>query len=174
MTVRVTPERAAEAALHLRVPSWVDEAGVVVNGEAVASPAAMHSAPPPASGFDPRLARWLTLRRRWTTGDTISLRFDLPVRARKAGPRVAGHAGKVALTRGPLVYCLESIDNPGIDIFAAAIDLRSLRPEPAPDLLGGIVVLGGRTTDGRPVTAIPYALWGNRGASEMTVWVAAQ
>lgn len=174
VTVRVTPERAAEAALHLRVPSWVTEAEVRVNGEAVAVPAAVHSAPPPASGFDPRLARWLTLRRRWTAGDTISLHFDLPIHARTAGPRVAGHAGKVALTRGPLVYCLESIDNPGIDIFAAAIDLRSLRPEPAPDLLGSIVVLRGQTMDGRPITAIPYALWGNRSASEMTVWVAGQ
>ncbi len=121
-----------------------------------------------------RVWRWLTLRRCWTAGDTISLHFDLPIRARKAGPRVAGHAGKVALTRGPLVYCLESIDNPGIDIFAAVVDVRSLRPEPAPDLLGGIVVLRGQTMDGRPVTAIPYALWGNRGASEMTVWVAGQ
>ncbi len=174
VAVRVTPEQAAQIAIHLRVPSWVDEAEVRVNGEAVVVPAAVHPAPPPASGFDPRLARWLTLRRRWTAGDTISLRFDLPIHARKAGPRVAGHAGKVALTRGPLVYCLESIDNPGIDIFAAAIDLRSLRPEPAPDLLGGVVVLRGRTADGRPVTAIPYALWGNRGASEMTVWVAGQ
>jgi hypothetical protein len=101
----------------------------------------------------------------------IELAFDLAITARRAHPRVRGHAGKIALTRGPLVYCLESTDNPGLDIFAARLDLASLRPEPAPDLLGGIIVLSGYATAGQPITAIPYALWGNRGESQMTVWV---
>ncbi len=107
-------------------------------------------------------------------GGRDELDFDLSVTARHAQPRVRGHAGKIALTRGPLVYCLESSDNAGLDIFTAQLDPVSLRAEPAPDLLGGIVVLRGQTRAGQPVTAIPYALWGNRGASQMTVWVKEQ
>jgi DUF1680 family protein len=84
---------------------------------------------------------------------------------------VKEHAGKVALTRGPLVYCLENIDNPDVNIFSAQIDLNSLRAELAPDLLGGVMVLRGQTSSGKPITAIPYHLWGNRGDSQMTVWL---
>jgi len=70
-----------------------------------------------------------------------------------------------------LVYCLESVDNPDMDIFTAKVDTASLQPELLPDLLGGTIVLRGQTTDGKPLTFIPYQLWGNRGESQMTVWV---
>ncbi|MCX6031574.1 MAG: glycoside hydrolase family 127 protein [Chloroflexi bacterium] len=170
--VRLAPERPAEFGLHLRVPSWsAGRASIRVNGQPVLLPAPPQPRDQTASGFDPRTAHWVTLRRRWAAGDLIELDFDLTVTARHAHPRVRGHTDKVALTRGPLVYCLESSDNPGLDLFTARIALESLRPEIAPDLLGGIVVLRGQTRAGQPVTAIPYALWGNRGASQMTVWV---
>ncbi len=172
VAVRLAPERPTEFGLHLRVPSWAaGRASIRVNGEPVALPAPPQPRDQTASGFDPRPAQWVTLRREWAAGDLIELDFDLAVAARRAHPRVRDHAGKIALTRGPLVYCLESSDNPGLDIFAARLDPASLRPEPAPALLGGIVVLRGQTRAGQPVTALPYALWGNRGASQMTVWV---
>jgi DUF1680 family protein len=84
---------------------------------------------------------------------------------------VQGHAGKVTVTRGPLVYCLESVDNPGVDIFTAQLDPASLRDEFIPDLLGGCVIIHGKTTDGKALKFIPYFLWANRGESQMTVWV---
>jgi DUF1680 family protein len=77
----------------------------------------------------------------------------------------------VALTRGPLVYCLESIDNPGLHLFAARLDPATFQPEFEPELLGGVWVLRGRTHQGQPCTAIPYYAWANRGPSQMTVWV---
>jgi DUF1680 family protein len=98
----------------------------------------------------------------------------MSIRLRRAHPRVKGHAGKVAITRGPLVYCLESIDQPDVDIFSAKLDPSSLREEYAPDLLGGCVVIHGNTTDGKPLKFIPYFLWANRGESQMTVWVHAK
>ena len=73
--------------------------------------------------------------------------------------------------RGPLVYCLESVDNPDIDIFSVGVDPVGLRTEYNPDLFGGINLLKGQTEDGRLQTFIPYQLWANRGASLMTVWV---
>lgn len=93
----------------------------------------------------------------------------MSIKLRRAHPKVKGHAGKVTLTRGPLVYCLESIDNPDIDIFTAQLDPSSLNDEFFSDLLGGCVVLHGKTTDGKPLKFIPYFLWANRGESQMTV-----
>ncbi len=99
------------------------------------------------------------------------MQIALPIVLRRADPRVKGHSGKVALTRGPLVYCLESIDNPDQDIFSMRIDSTSLRAEQAPELLSGVWVLRGQTVSGQPFTAIPYNLWANRGPSQMNVWV---
>ena len=85
--------------------------------------------------------------------------------------RLRNQRGRVALSRGPLVYCLESIDNPDIDIFKTKIDLQSVHVENEPNMLGGIRVLRGKTSGGQDFTAIPYHLWANRGKSTMTVWL---
>jgi hypothetical protein len=58
-----------------------------------------------------------------------------------------------------------------VDMFKARLSPASLREEFVPDLLGGCVVIHGRTTDSRPLKFIPYFLWANRGASQMTVWI---
>ncbi len=97
--------------------------------------------------------------------------FDLPVNLHQVHPKVKGYHHKVAVTRGPLVYCLESIDNPDVDIFSTRLDTTSLQSEPAPEMLGGITILRGQTVGGQALTFIPYHLWANRGESQMTVWV---
>ena len=172
VAMRLAPARPAEFGIHLRVPSWVaGQMDILVNGEPIQPPPRPQSPDRSAGGFDPRAAVWATVHRRWTSGDEIRLKFDLAITPQRAGPRVRGHAGKVALTRGPLVYCLESPDNPGVDLFAAQVDPTSLAAEPAPELLSGVVALRGQTAAGQPLTAIPYAQWGNRGASQMAVWV---
>jgi hypothetical protein len=66
------------------------------------------------------------------------------------------------------------VDNPGVDIFSAQLDPASLHAEFIPDLLGGCIVIHGKTIDGRPLKFIPYFLWANRGVSQMTVWVNAK
>lgn len=94
-----------------------------------------------------------------TTPITASTRVWYP-------PRI-----KVAVTHGPLVYCLESIDNSNIDIFNATLDSSSLTETFESELLGGIVKLNAQTTDAKSLIFVPYHLWGNRGVLEMTVWV---
>jgi DUF1680 family protein len=143
-----------------------------INGQAVDVNADHRAAElPTASGVDPRRARFQSIRRAWSPGDALQIEFDMPVRLRRAHPKVKGHTGKAALTRGPLVYCLESTDNPGVDIFSARLDPAELAPESDPSTLGGIVKIHGKTRQGAPLTFIPYYLWGNRGKSMMTVWV---
>jgi DUF1680 family protein len=97
----------------------------------------------------------------------------MPFAVRRAHPRVRSCRGKVALTRGPLVYCLESSDNAGLDLFQARLDMSTVRAEYSADLFDGIWVLRGQTESGEAFTAIPYTYWGNRGESQMTVWVKA-
>ncbi len=76
------------------------------------------------------------------------------------------------MTRGPLVYCAESVDNPGVDPSVLVLDPESLAFEPVnprfPEMPG---MIEGSTIDGAPVRLIPYSAWGNRGPSAMAVWL---
>ncbi len=161
--------------VHFRIPSWAQTTTIHVNGESFpiqpSSAKGSPSNPPTASGFDPRLAQFMPVLRKWSPGDVVDLEFEMPIVLRHASKRVRGHDRKVALSCGPLVYCLESIDNAGIDIFNARIDPDSIQAEYSPALLGGISILRGTTTEGKRFTAIPYQLWANRGESQMTVWM---
>jgi DUF1680 family protein len=153
--IHIKPERRREFKVHLRMPSWNS---LQQSGELT------------ASGIDPRNAGYETIDRVWSSGEeTLELNFDMSIHLRNAHPKVKGHAGKVAITRGPLVYCLESLDNPNVDIFTVRLDSSSLRDEFIPDLLGGCVVIYGKTIEGKLLKFIPYFLWANRGESQMTV-----
>ena len=159
--ISVKFETKKDFKIHVRVPSWSarDQAHELVT----------------ASGYDPRQSHYETIARVWSSAvDTLEFDSDMSIQLRRAHPKVKGHAGKMAVTRGPLVYCLESVDNPEVDIFTAHLDLSSLQDELIPDLLGGCVVLHGKTTEGKPLKFIPYFLWANRGESQMTVWVYAK
>ena len=156
--IQVKPETQKELKIHLRKPSW----NVSAEQESRST----------ASGYDPREAKFEVIDRDWNTeGETLEFNFDMSIRLRRAHPKVKGHTGKVAITRGPLVYCLESVDNPDVDIFTAQLDSSTLHDEFMIDLLGGCVVIQGKTIDGKPLKFIPYFLWANRSESQMTVWV---
>jgi len=126
---------------------------------------------PNAPSYDPRASWFSCVDWTWSPGDVLELNFDMSIQLRHAHPKVKGHQGKVAVTRGPLVYCLESTDNSDVNIFSAAIETASLESVFDANLLGGIVKLVGQTKTGKPLIFIPYHLWGNRGESTMTVWV---
>ena len=161
--------------IHFRLPSWAKGVSIRINDESIAVPAQKSSGPssplPASGGYDPRLARFVSVTRNWLPGDVVDLDFEMTVMVRHASSHVPGHEEKICLTRGPLVYCLESVDNPGMDILNVKIDPISVNASSAPALLGGIWVLRGKTNEGEVFTAIPYQLWANRGESQMTVWI---
>jgi hypothetical protein len=99
----------------------------------------------------------------------VELRLGMPIRLHRQDERVGGCGGMVALSRGPLVYCLESIDN-ALDIFAAEVRPDSFVPIRDEALLGGVCKIQARAGDGETLTFIPYMLWANRGPSRMTVF----
>jgi DUF1680 family protein len=116
-------------------------------------------------------------------GDVLTLNLPLPVRRVLAHERVADDAGRVALERGPLVYCFEGVDHNGKVTQLSLPDDATFEPQFRSDLLGGVTVLRGpgqaarRRADGSvaiepsTLTAIPYYAWCNRGAGQMQVWI---
>ena len=172
----LTPQVPAEFTVHLRVPSWSSGLSLWMNGDPVEDEAWSVERPltpnvQTASGYDPRESFYLPLTRTWHPGDVLEIDFEMAINVLATHPKVKSTLGQVAITYGPLVYCLESSDNPEVNIFAAQLDPASLYAEFAPDLFGGINLLRAQTTAGKPLTFIPYYLWANRGESKMTVYV---
>lgn len=173
VTLHFNLTRPLNTTLHLRIPSWAASCTLALNGtplEADAlSPAS--SPAPSACGYNPADARSASLSRAWQPGDRLEITFEMPIRLLRQDARLPGCGGRVALARGPLVYCLESTDNPGLDIFNLTIQPASPFAVPAPELPGGGIKILAQTTGGQLLTFIPYLAWGNRGASQMTVFV---
>lgn len=176
----VVANEPAEFTLHLRVPSWADLAYSVNEEKPEGTIKVVNAGDPEepipfeiaAGGFDPRFAKWVSIKRAWKQGDVVHLHFVYNFALRRASPRVRGHQGKAALTHGPIVYCLESVDNPDVDIFSARLGNKyDLEYLPFPPLGEHAHVILGHTPQGKQLTFIPYHLWGNRGESTMTVWI---
>jgi DUF1680 family protein len=183
--VAIEVEGEGTFTLFLRVPAWCEEGATLeVNGR------------PLAGALAP--GAYAEVRRAWDSGDVVRLNLPMPVRRIQCHPYVAANAGRVALMRGPLLYCVEGVDNPGLDprdILLPA-DVEFATPFRA-DLLGGVVVLRGPAKVGPPdegwadrlyrtarphmgkpqgraaveVTAIPYYAWANREPGPMQVWL---
>jgi len=176
---------AGRYAVCPRIPGWCRRPGVRVQGKPVTEGVTSGS--------------YLRIERAWQPGDRIELELPMEAEPMMARREVRDNTGRVAIRRGPVVYCLEGPDHPGFDVLDAALVLnaaspgRSLRPRFEPGLLGGVVVLDGQgvvpatTSDTaelyRPIRAedlavrqvalhaIPYYAWANRGASHMVVWI---
>lgn len=120
---------------------------------------------------------------KWQSGDEIDLELPMPVRRIETNPLVVNNRGKIALQRGPLVYCLEGVDHGDGYMFDCFIpDRAEIKSRYEKDLLNGVVTLtcpgkkrvkeNGRTVEKEsPLKAIPYYTWNNRGRSNMLVWV---
>ncbi len=164
-----------ECGINLRLPGWCRRAQLRVNDQTIE--------------IDPLLQKgYIHLYRIWDAEDTVILELPMPVERMIAHSHVTTAKGSVALQRGPLVYCIESVDN------GAALD-ECMLPATAtiqarfwPDLLGGVVTLetvAERQIDqpgilysrwppqykSQSLRAIPYHVWNNRTAGEMRVWI---
>ncbi len=168
----VDPPEAHEFTLNIRIPSWFQEVNVTLNGsEYSLGTAAALKFSATASGYDPRDAQYVALLRTWQPGDVLEFNFSMPIIILYPHPRVKSCRGKVAITRGPLLYCLEAQDNPGIDIFNVALLSSSLSVRFDADLFGGVTVIEGTSDSGQALTFIPYAWWANRADTRMVVYV---
>ncbi len=187
VTIGVSPERTGRFAVKVRIPGWArDEASpgdlyrFVDRGDAPVT-LKVNGRPVPVA-LD---AGYATIEREWKAGDTIDLDLPMLVRRVAANEAVAADRGRLALQRGPLVYCAEWPDNPGGRVRNLVLPADAkLGSEFRPGLLGGVQVVTGTATSlaydrtgkvvatRQPFTAIPYYAWANRGSGEMAVWLA--
>jgi DUF1680 family protein len=171
----VSVDKPARFAISLRIPEWADGASIKINGES------LDLASVTVDGY----AR---IERDWQSGDAIDLDIPLEARALWANPLVRQDAGRKALMRGPLVYCVEATDNGnglnGIELGALEVAKESTIAE-----LNGAVALDlpvrrtradwgsdlYRTSPPEATAAtarfVPYQLWDNRAPGEMLVWI---
>jgi DUF1680 family protein len=167
--ITVAPEKRFAFTLHVRVPGWCKAFPVIeVNGNRLVDVIS-------SKGY-------VGISRTWAPGDVVRLVFPMPVERVYADPHVKADVGRVALQRGPVVYCLEGVDNGKPRSFVLPRDAK-LDAEFEKDLLGSIVAVRGearavsRDDKGalqtRPVKflAVPYSLWDNRKPGQMVVWL---
>lgn len=114
---------------------------------------------------------YATLHREWSEGDNVAVSLPMEVRRVKANDLVEADRGKVALERGPIVYCVEEVDNSGIDRISVS-QKTIFASQFHPNLLSGIeVVTASGDSKEEIFTAVPYFVWNNRGANKMNVWL---
>jgi len=164
--------------LCLRIPGWARDAKTpgdlyrtVPGGENAAPTLKINGKPAAIGKLDKGYCR---ISRRWSAGDTVELNLPMPIRRIVAHPKITADAGRVALQRGPVVYCVEAVDHGGKVTHLALDPKATLTAEHRPKLLGGVTVLTGQAATHRgPVDlrAIPYYAWDNRTAGEMAVWL---
>jgi DUF1680 family protein len=176
ISIRLGPDSPAEFAVRLRVPGWARGVVATVNAFPIDVPASMKRG-------------YLEVRRKWQKGDVIRLDIPMPVQRIYANPRVRMDVGRVALKRGPLVYCAEQADN-STEVSRLRLPREaSISAAQRGDLFDGIVTLVVRgaavdddwrddlyrtdppRTEATGWTAIPYYLWNNRALGAMAVWL---
>lgn len=176
--IQLAPDKPTAFDLVLRIPGWCSQKpSLKING--------IEEDPTPGENG------YLAISREWSMGDTVELKLAMGIHRMESHPNVVNNHGCVALQRGPIVYCLEEIDQDmpmKLDDIYIPYDVR-LRSNWRPDMLGGIVIIKG---DGKAflwdedmdwlyqeldlgtdttITAIPYYAWNNRQPCPMKVWI---
>ncbi|MBB6733822.1 glycoside hydrolase family 127 protein [Cohnella zeiphila] len=172
--IGVDPGGEASFSMRLRIPGWCRKYAVSVNGQ----PASFTV----VNGF-------AEIERVWKRGDTVRLDLDMPAALIEAHPNVASHADKVAIRRGPVLYCLESMDNERYAIQRGAVQYtresldpdkyrnRKIAPdagfelEQREDFFDGAVLIRSKDAEGNDIVAIPYPYWNNRSRGAMNIWL---
>ncbi|MBP8777693.1 MAG: glycoside hydrolase family 127 protein [Bacteroidaceae bacterium] len=186
VTIAVNPKRKTEFALRLRIPGWVKGQPVptdlysFANSSNAVVKATLNGEPISATCDD---QGYLTINRKWKKGDKVTLDLPMEVQKVKANDKVEADRGRVALERGPMMYCLEGIDLKDQTVFNKYLssDANFTTDTWAWDSYGPMTVLKGQAQEvdrsgaekAVEVTAIPYFAWNNRGTEnyQMEVWI---
>ncbi len=187
VTITVDPAKASDFAMHIRIPGWAskppvtssnlyafmkDDASAIpmyVNGKKVAYKT--------EKGY-------VIINRTWKKGDKITIDFPMEVQRITANENVKADAGRFALQRGPVVYCLEGVDQKDSGMQSLVTDTNSvIHAVYKSNKLDGITELtmqgyearkdnmANASSNRQTITAIPYYSWNNRGSGEMEVWI---
>ncbi len=184
--ITINPAQNGIFNLALRIPGWVSEKAVpgdlyhFLPGE-LTSFEITHNGEP--AGYSLKNG-YAFIENNWKTGDKVVLHLPMAVKKIKANENIKADLGKIALQRGPLVYCLEWPDNKDGRVLNLVLDQNvPIEAVFKPEMLNGITVLTGKAKNAIetekgvnadqmvPFTAIPYHVWAHRGPGEMMVWI---
>lgn len=173
ISIRVEPSQPVDFTLRLRIPGWAQGTPVpsalyrYQDGGQSTPPVLLVNGEPVALTLKDGYAQ---IQRTWEADDEVELTLPMPVRRVVSDPQVAANAGMIAIERGPLVYCLEGIDNDGKALGRSLSDAATFHVEWQPDLLQGVNVIHAQQEE-EELTFVPYYAWAHRGVGEMSVWL---
>lgn len=177
IVITINEITAKQTSIFLRIPGWCRNAAIKINGKPILQTI--------------KLNAYNELERAWKAGDKIELNLDMLATLLESNPLVEETKNQVTIKRGPVVYCLESVDLPGQNVFDVVIP-ASIKLQPLPMKIdnGNIMALTGdakllennewknklykevnTTTKPVKIKLIPYYAWANRGKTDMTVWM---
>lgn len=177
IVITINEITAKQTSIFLRIPGWCRNAAIKINGKPILQTI--------------KLNAYNELERAWKAGDKIELNLDMLATLLESNPLVEETRNQVTIKRGPVVYCLESVDLPGQNVFDVVIP-ASIKLQPLPMKIdnGNIMALTGdakllennewknklykevnTTTKPVKIKLIPYYAWANRGKTDMTVWM---
>jgi DUF1680 family protein len=184
--ITVSPDRKTKFPLLVRIPGWAQNEPVPGNTYRYTDAStetytlSVNGKPATATPKD----GYAVIEREWRKGDVVALNLPMPVRRIAAMDSVKANQNRVALQRGPLVYCVEHVDNGGKAMNLIVPDGVQFTSAYQADLLGGVVTLQGEapsvsisgdgasvSTVTKKITAIPYYAWANRGKGQMQLWL---
>ena len=150
----ISTSQPLEKEIRLRIPNWCKTYDLSINGKRI----------------NVSEKKGYAVIKDWKSQDVIALDMDMPVEIVAADPHVKENFGKRAIQRGPLVYCMEEIDNPEYFDQIQLSPSTTFQTAFASDILNGIKTI---KTNGRAQSAtfIPYYAWDNRKAGKMRVWI---
>lgn len=186
VNITVTPDRKSKFPLYIRIPGWAT--GQPVPGNAyrfLDTGENQYTLQVNGKNTPYRVEKgYAIIERTWNKNDVVSFQLPMDVKKIAANDQIAANKNRVALQRGPLVYCVEQIDNQDDAMNFIVPSNSQFISTYQKDLLGGVVTLQGKlpvatpSSDGRSIqvkeqtiTAIPYFCWANRGNGEMQVWL---
>lgn len=174
--IKVYPQQTSPFKIRLRIPKWNEEFSVSVNGEQIKNVVEKDG--------------YVVLDRNWESGDIIQINLEMPVMLMEAHPYVKTHTDRVAIKRGPILYCLESMDNDRQTIRRGdvlytreSLDKGALHRELSRSPLFELeyvndfyreneaTIIHTKDREGNDMIAIPYAYWNNRSRGAMNVWL---
>ena len=184
--ISIAPEKQTEFDLFIRIPGWAENQPVPGNTYRY-SDTSVEKISLTLNGIPATFKMvngYAVINKTWKKGDVVVLNLPMPIRKIVTIDMVKDNLNRVALQRGPLVYCFEHVDNSGKAMNILIPDNVTFTAEFKPELLNGIVVLQANAPVAtisddnlnissviRKITAIPFFSWANRGEGQMQVWM---
>ena len=157
VNIKLKLSKSQKFSLFLRIPDWSYDTDLNINGQKHSNVI--------------NNGKYIEILRNWLDNDEIDLAFKMIPTFVESDQRIKGNRNRVAIANGPLIYCFEHKDNKNVDIFKAVISKnQGLTVIFETEMLGGINIITGTTSNGSKITAIPYFTWNNRGPNNMQIW----